>query len=179
VTLRVPGGDRSTQPTTFRSDVDLAWSPTGEVLVGLQEVDGVRRLFAASVDRAGRLEQAQQLSTEGISLERLIGFSSENTVSVSAYMLESGAVERVIDIRLDGGPPIDLVTLPSPGDNWVGSQTLAVSTEALRTGSIDFGSHLWPWSHAARLASCVLIALFALGLWLTRPPRAVRRARRR
>ena len=179
VTLDVAGGGRSTQPATFGSDADLTWSPTGEQLVGLQDVDGIRRLFAASVDRTGRLEEPQQLTTPGISLERLIGFSSDHTVSVSAYLLESGAVERVLDVRLDGGPPIDLVTLPPPGENWTGSQTMTVAREGLRNGSADFGNHLWPWSDVAKLGGCVLIGLFCLGLWVTRRPRAVRRAARR
>jgi hypothetical protein len=177
VTLPVAGGGRSTQPTGFAADADLSWSPAGDQLVGMQDVSGVRRLFSASLEPGGRLAEPQQVSTEGISLKRLIGFSSEHTVTVSAYLLESGAIERLIDIRLDGGPPIDLATLPQPGDNWVDSQTLAVATNALRAGSTDFGNHLWPWSYRARLATCALIGLFGLGLWLTRPPPAVRRRR--
>jgi hypothetical protein len=177
VTVHIADGRRSVDPARFGPDADLAWSPTGDQLVGLQKVDGIRRLFSASVDRSGRLEEPLLLNTDGISLERLIGFSSENTVSMSAYLLESGAVERVLDIRLDGGPPIDLVTLPPSGENWLGSQTMTVAADALRSGSTDFGNHLWPWSRTARLATCVLIGLFGLGLWLTRPLRAAGRGR--
>ncbi len=179
VTLRVADGRRSVQPTGFRDDADLAWSPTGEELVGLQRADGIRKLFSASRNRDGRLEQPKQLTTDGISLEGLLGFSGESTVAVTAYLLESGAVERVIDVQLDGGPPDDLMTLPPPGENWVGSQTMAVAAEALRGGSTDYGNHLCPWSTAARLGASVLVGLFGLGLWLTRPSRGVRRRARR
>ncbi len=61
-----------------------------------------------------------------------------------------------------------MTTLPAPGENWRGSGTLAASGDALRGGSADFGAHVWPWSYRARLAACVLVGLFGLGLWLTR-----------
>ena len=98
---------------------------------------------------------------------------------MSAYLLESGSLERVLDISIDGGSPVDLTTLPSPGDNWVGSETLAVSGAALRAGSTDFDNQVWPWSYRARLVSCLLLGLFGLGLWLTRRHRDRARRRRR
>jgi len=178
VALPVDGGEPERQPSPFSAAATLAWSPSGEQLVGMQQVDGITRLLTAPARADGRLGPARQVDTSGISLDRLLGFSGEETVAVSAYFLESGAIERVIDVSLDGGEPVDLTTLPSEGRNWVGSRTLAVSATALRSGATDFGSQLWPWSHTARLVTCTLIGLFGLGMWLTRRPRAARRRRR-
>ena len=176
VTLAVPDGDTTTAPTTFRDDTTLAWSPTGEQLVGLQEVDGVVRLLSASPE-GEQVGEPVETRVPGVSLQRLLGFSGDRTLAVSAYFLESGAVERVVDIPLDGGSPVDITTLPSEGENWTGSATLAVAADSLRAGSTDYGSHLWPWSNQARLMTCVLVGIFGLGLWVTRRPRAARRRR--
>ena len=175
VTVPTGGGAATTQPSPFSESARLAWSPSGQRLVGMQQVDDIPRLLEAPLSSAGRIGHAEQVDTSGIALEGLIGFSGEESVAVTAYFLESGAVERLIDVSLDGGSPVDLTTLPSPGENWVGSHTMAVAGDALRTGSNDFGNPLWPWSHRARLVACFLVGLFGLGLWLTRRPRAGRR----
>ena len=178
VTLSTDGGDPTTQPSPFDETAPLAWAPNADQLVAMQEdADGVLRLVSARADGDGGLGPAGTIDTSGISLAGLLGFSGEETVAVSAYLLESGSVERVLDIPLDGGSPADVTTLPPPGDNWVGSDTLAVSSAALRAGSSDFGNPVSPWSYRARLVSCLLVGLFGLGLWLTRrrPGWAIRR----
>ena len=98
----------------------------------------------ASAD--GELGAAKPVDTSGVSLDGLLGFSGDETVAVSAYLLESGSIQRVLDIQLDGGSPVSVTALPSPGENWRGSGTLAVSDQALRSGSTDYGSRVWPWS---------------------------------
>ena len=104
-------------------------------------------------------------------MDRLLGFSGERTVAVVAYLLESGSVERILDIHLDGRPPNDLTTLPAPGENWVDTGTLAIAADNLVAGSTDYEDQVWPWSYTARLVSCVLFMLFLLGLYVTRRPR--------
>jgi len=175
VTLPVDGGEPTTQPSPFAEASALAWAPTGEQLVALQDGKGVLTLLAAPADQDGRLGEAQKLDTSGISLDGLLGFSGDGTVAVRAYLLESGNIERILDVQLDGGSPVDLATLPPPGENWRGSATLAVSGDALRSGSTDFDNEVWPWSYRARLVACVLLGLFGLGLWLTRRQRPWRR----
>lgn len=177
VTLPADGDEPTTRPTPFAAAATLAWAPTGDTLVGLQDVGGTTRLLAATVADGGLLRDPVQVDTAGLSLQRLLGFSGDGTVAVSAFLLDSGPVERVLDVPLDGGTAVDVATLPSPGENWVGTRTLAVTEEALRAGSTDFGSVVWPWSHLARLVACALVGLFGLGLWLTRRPRRSRRRR--
>lgn len=175
VTVPVDGSRPTQQPTTLTSSASLAWAPDGESLVALQDVAGNTRLLRAPVTGSGRVGPPERIDTTGIALDRLLGFSGRETVAVSAFLLESGPVERVLDVSIDGGSPADITILPSQGDNWVSTRTLAVSADALRAGSTDFDNQLWPWSHRARLAGCILIGLFGLGLWLTRRPRAARR----
>jgi hypothetical protein len=179
VTLPADGSEATTQPSPVDAGVPLAWAPSGEQLVALQDDGGVLDLVAAPVGPDGDLGEAERIDTSGISLDGLLGFSGDDTVAVSAYLIESGNVERVLDVPLDGGTPVDVATLPSPGENWRSSATLAVSDRALRSGSTDYGTQVWPWSYRARLATCVLIGLFGLGMWLTRRRRTWRRARRR
>lgn len=179
VTLPADGSAPTTQPSPVDEGVPLAWSPSGEQLVALQPDDqGVLSLVAAPASGDGELGEPRTVDTSGVSLNGMLGFSGDDTVSVSAYLLESGSVERVLDIQLDGGAPVDVTTLPSPGENWKGSSTLAVSEQALRSGSQDFGSRVWPWSYMSRLIASVLVGVFFLGLWLTRRQRNRRRQRR-
>ena len=118
--------------------------------MALQDGDGVLTPAAPPrLDGDGQLGEPQTVDTSGISLDGLLGFSGDDTVAVRAYLLESGNIERVLDIQLDGGSPVDVTTLPPPGENWRGSATLAVSGDALRSGSTDFDNGVWPWSYRA------------------------------
>lgn len=168
VTLPADGARPTTQPSPFAEGSPLAWAPTGKQLVALQDDGGVRTLLAAPAAADGTLREARRVDTSGMSLNSLLGFSGDETVAVSAYLLESGNVERILDVPLDGGSAVDVTTLPPPGENWRDSSTLAVADTALRSGSTDFDSQIWPWSYRARLVACVLVGLFGLGLWLTR-----------
>jgi len=174
-TLGVGDGDVSTQPTDIPEPASLAWSTNGDRLANLRQVDGVNRLFVSPLGDDGTLAEGEQVSTEGIALNRLIGFSGERTVAVAAYLLESGSVERILDIRLDNRPPSDLMTLPSPGENWVDTATLTIASDNLVAGSTEYDGQVWPWSYSSRLVACTLFALFLLGLYVTRRPRSSRR----
>ena len=173
-TLVVQGGDITTQPTDIPEPASLAWSPNGDQLASLRPEDGAQRLFLSQLGEDGTLADGEQVPTTGISLDRLIGFSGERTVAVAAYLIESGSVERILDIRLDGRPPSDLTTLPSPGENWVDSGTLAIASDNLVAGSTEYATQVWPWSYTSRLVACTLFAVFLLGLYVTRRPRSSR-----
>ena len=170
-TVAVPDGDVSAQPTDIPEEASLAWSPAGDQLASLREVEGAKRLFLSALGQDGTLSEGEQVSTDGIALDRLIGFSGDRTVAVVAYLLESGSVERILDIPLDGRSATDLTTLPSVGENWVGTDTLAIASDNLVAGSVDYETQLWPWSYTARLVACGLFAFFLFGLYVTRRPR--------
>lgn len=168
---RVADSEVSAQPTDIPAGAQLAWAPGGQRLASLQEDSGVRRLYVSQVAPDGRLLAARPVAVSQVSLERLLGFSGQDRVAVIAYALESGAVERVLDVPLDGGAPSDLMTLPGPGVNWVGTQTLAVATDTLVFGSTEFEERVWPWSYQSRLVMSILLGVFLLGLFVTRRPR--------
>ena len=170
VTGRVPGSATTSQPTDIPADAAIAWSPQGDRLVSLREDSGVKHLFVSDA-AAGRVGEGRELATPAISLDRLIGFTDANSVAVVAYALESGALERILDVPLDGGSASDVTTLPPRGENWAGTGTLAIASDALAFGSTDFEEHVWPWSHRARLIACLVVGLFCLGLFATRRPR--------
>lgn len=173
LTADVPGDSWATQPFELSDRAELAWSSSGDRLVAMQEVEGAQRLFLSELGRDGTLSPPHRVAdTEGVSMDRLIGFSGPRTVTVVAYFLESGNVQRVIDISLDSGAATDLATLPGKGENWAGTGTLAIATDTLAFGATDFGEHVWPWDYGARLVACVLVCLFGLGLWVTRRPRS-------
>jgi len=169
--LGVPDGDVTTQPTDIPASASLAWAPNGRRLISLQQVEGAKRLFLSALGRDGSLSEGEQVSTEGIALDRLLGFSGDQTVAVVAYQLESGSVERILDIHLDGRSPSDLTILPPPGENYVDTNTLTIATDNLVAGSTNYDDQIWPWSYTARLVACILFMLFLLGLFLTRRPR--------
>lgn len=167
-TVAVADGVESSQPTEIPERASLAWSATGDRLASLRVSDGVKRLFLSRLGENGTIARGEQVNTQGISIERLIGFSGERTIAVVAFLLESGSVERIIDIPLDGRSPTDLTTLPPPGDNWVGSNTLAIAADNLVAGSTATGDHVWPWTYSARLVACILLSVFLFGLYVTR-----------
>lgn len=172
LTADVPGDAWTSQPIDLADRASLAWSPSGQQLVAMQDVTGAQRLFRSELRPDGTLSPPERLTdTTGVSMDRLIGFSGPRTVTVVAYFLESGNVQRVIDISLDSGAPTDLATLPNPGENWAGTGTLAIARDSLAYGSTDFGEQMWPWSYPTRLSACVLVCLFGFGLWVTRRPR--------
>lgn len=167
-TVAVTDGAESRQPTEIPERASLAWSATGDRLASLRVKDGGKRLFLSRLGEGGAVARGEQVGTQGISLERLIGFSGERTIAVVAFLLESGSVERILDIPLDGRSPTDLTTLPSPGANWVGSDTLAIAADNLVAGSIATDDRVWPWTYSARLVACILLSGFLLGLYVTR-----------
>lgn len=167
-TVAVAGGVESSQPTEIPERASLAWAATGDRLASLRVNDGVKRLFVSRLGEDGTIARGEQVDTQGISIQRLIGFSGERTIAVVAFLLESGSVERILDIPLDGRSPTDLTTLPPPGDNWVGSTTLAIAADNLVAGSTAADDHIWPWTYSARLVACILLSGFLLGLYVTR-----------
>lgn len=164
-------GTSETHATTIPVGAQLAWSPQGDRLVDLREVDGVFRLLVSEVRPDGTLGQERQLELPGVSLLHLFGFSGADTVAVDSYLLETGSVERVLDVPLGQTSPSDLMLLPPPGDNWVDANTLAVATDLLPVGSYEWESQVWPWSYTSRLAACSIVTFFLFGLWVTRRPR--------
>lgn len=171
VTGAVPGSELTTAPTDIPEQAPLAWSPDGDQLVSLRTRSGIKKLWVSDARPDGGLSPGRPVSTTGVSLDRLIGFSDDNSVAVVAYVLDSGAVERVLDVPLEGGSPADITVLPGPGENWAGTGTLAVATDALAFGGTEFPERVWPWSYRARLSACILVGLFCLGLFVTRRPR--------
>ena len=67
------------------------------------------------------------------------------------------------------------MTLPQPGENWVGSDTLAIASDNLLAGSTEYDGQVWPWSYTSRLVACTLFVGFLLGLYVTRRRRSWRR----
>lgn len=171
VTVQLPGGVVDSQPIDAPADAELAWSPSGDRLAYLHDRTGNNRLFVADLERDGTLGPGRQVETSGIALLHLFGFSGTRTVAVDAYLLESGAIERVLDVPLEQGSVSDLTLLPSPGQNWVDTATLQVAADTLLKGSYAWDRPVWPWSHLARLMACALVMLFLLGLFVTRRPR--------
>lgn len=164
-------GEVASQPTTIPEEATLAWSPLGDQLADLHDASGNNQLFLSPLQEDGTVAAGERVDTTGLSLQHLLGFSGERTVAVDALVLESGSVERVLDVSLDGRTRTDLTTLPPPGDNWVGTATLAVATDTLVKGSYPWPNPLWPWSYQARLGACALLMFFLFGLYVTRRPR--------
>ena len=172
VEIDVESGRRTPSEVAVGADAQLAWSPSGEQLVSLQEISGARRLQVWQRLADGTVTSAGSVPAEGIALGHLLGFTDDTTVAVAGLTLETGAITRVFEIPVDGsGSAVEIGQLPGPGENWVGAETLEVATAALLGGTETFEEPRWPWSHLAKLVASVVVALFALGMYLTRRPR--------
>lgn len=172
VEIDVESGRRTPSDVAVSADAELAWSPSGKRLVSLQEMSGARRLQVWERRSDGSVDLVRSAPTEGISLARLLGFADEDTVAVVGLALETGGIQRLFKVAVDGSDTaVEIGQLPAAGDNWVGTETLEVATSALRGGTTRFAEPRWPWSHVAKLVSSLVLALFALGMFLTRRPR--------
>lgn len=172
VEIDVESGRRTPSEVAVSADAQLAWSPSGDQLASLQETAGARRLQVWDRRSDGRVTPAGSAPAEGISLGHLLGFVDEGAVAVVGLTLDTGAIQRIFEVPVDGaGSAVEIGQLPPRGDNWVGAETLEVATSALRGGTTTFEEPRWAWSHAAKLVSSLVLALFALGMFLTRRPR--------
>lgn len=172
VEIDVESGRRTPSEVLVSAEAQLAWSPSGEQLVSLQEMSGAQRLLVWERETDGTVTLVGRAPAEGISLRRLLGFSGDDTVALVGLALETGSIARLFDVPVDGsGAANEIGQLPGPGDNWVGEETLDVSTEALLGGTTTLEEPRWPWSHLAKLVSSFVLALFALGMYVTRRPR--------
>ncbi|HEX4978237.1 MAG TPA: hypothetical protein VFV40_10275 [Nocardioides sp.] len=170
--IDVASGRRTVSDVRLAADAQLAWAPSGTRLVSLQELSGARRLQVWQRTPDGRVTAAVTVPTEGISLARLLGFYSDDTVAVVGLALETGGIQHVFEVPVEGARSVaEIGQLPSRGDNWIGAETLAVASGALQGGTKAFEEPRWPWSHRAKLVSSLVVALFALGMYLTRRPR--------
>lgn len=163
---------RATAAAPIPPTASLAWQPSGNRLAVMRHVRGVGAIDVFDVGPDGRLTKAFVVAPDGYSLQELLGFTGDTRVSVRALTLETGPLEIVYSMStVDTAQPSEVMQLPGPGTNWVGAQTLEVAAEPLARGSRDFGEPRWPWSHLAKLVSCVVVAVFLAGLYLTRRPR--------
>ena len=161
-------------PVPLGPDATLAWAPTGDRLAAMREEAGVFVVDVFDVSASGRVKRVGTLSPEGYALQRLLGFTSEGQVSVLALRLETGPLEVIYHLAVEGETLTRLAQLPGPGRNWVDSTTMSIATEALANGSEEYEEPAWPWSDRAKLVTCVLIMVFLLGLYLTRLPKKMR-----
>jgi len=166
-------GTQSAVPAPLAQDATLAWAPTGNRLAAARSDAGVVVVDVFDVSASGRVERVDTLSPDGYALQRLLGFSDSH-VSVIALRLDTGALERIYRLAVDGEAMTELAQLPGPGLNWVDSSTLRVATQALANGSDRYEEPRWPWSDRAKLTTSALVVLLLLGLYLTRRRRGVR-----
>ncbi len=159
-------------PAPIPEGATLAWQPAGDQLAAMREARGVSFVEIFDVAADGRISRARVLRPDGYSQQELLGFTSDSAVAVTALTLETGGVEFVYEMStVDTSPPTQLVRLPGEGTNWAGLDTLQVAAQPLSRGSGAFPEPSWPWSHLAKLVASIVIAMFGLGLYLTRPSR--------
>ena len=158
--------------TSISERATLAWSPSGDLLAAMSQARGVRSVEVFELADGKATRRVHTVSPDGYAQQQLLGFTGERTVAVSALTLESGPIPVVYEMSaVDDAPPAQLTLLAGEGSNWVGPETLAVAAEPLARGSTDYDEPLWPWSALSRLVASTLVALFLLGLYLTRRPR--------
>ncbi len=161
---------RTTTPAPIAQDATLAWQSSGKQLAATQEAHGVRSVEIFDVAGDGRLEPVRTVSPDGYAQQELLGFTGESRVTVSALTLETATLVRVYDMStVDTRQPTQVMQLPGGGTNWVGAETVQVATQPLAAGSAAFEEPRWPWSDLSKLVASIILAVFALGIYLTRP----------
>lgn len=161
--------ERTRVPTSVGTDATLVWSPTGDRLAAMEEVRGVRDVEMYDVGRGGRLRLLGTIEPDGYAQQELLGFVTEDSVAVSALTLQTATLPLVFEMSTaEDAPPVELVQLQG-SEQTVG--TLQVARDPLAQGSAPFAEPRWPASSLAKLVGSVVVAVFLLGLYITRRPR--------
>ncbi len=169
VTHRWADDTRTRVPTSLRPDATLAWSPAGDRLAAMEEERGVREVAVYDVGRHGALRHTSTIDPDGYAQQDLLGFVTEDSVAVSALTLETATLPLVFEMSTTGDvPPAELMQLQG-SEQTVG--TMEVATDAVTQGSSPFAEPRWPVSSMAKLVGSVIVAVFLLGLYVTRRPR--------
>jgi hypothetical protein len=170
VTLAWDSGRESAVPTSIPPDATLAWKSNGEQLAAMTEARGVRSVDVYDVTNGGRrLHHAWLVSPDGYAQERLLGFTGENRVTVTALSMQTGPLPLVFAMStVDTTQPAQVMQLNGGGIDW---STLEVASEPLAAGSTSFDEPNWPVSDLAKLVGSGVVTLFVVGLYLTRPAR--------
>lgn len=172
VTREWQSDEMTAVPSPIAESATLAWQPAGEQLAAMREAQGVRFVEVFDVAADGRLTLARTLSPDGYAQQELVDFTSDTSVAFIGLTLTTGAIAMVYEMStVDASPPTQVVQLAGEGTNWTGFETLQVATQPLSEGSKAFPEPNWPWSDVSKLVASIVVALFALGLSATRPPR--------
>lgn len=170
-------GSRTSVPVPLASETTLAWQPSGDRLAAMHDVGGVNVIDLFDVGRGGRVEASGTVRPDQRSLERLLGFTSDTHLTVTGLGLETGALEQVFRLSTVDSTTAPVMRLAGPGTNWWGSETVSFAARPLAAGSVDYDEPPWPWSASAKLVLSAVVAVFVLGLYLTRGlPRRMRKA---
>lgn len=160
---------RTEAPAPISPDAVLAWQPSGRQVAALEETRGVKSVDVFDVGPDGALTPARTVRPDGYAIEQLLGFTTDTRLTLTALTLETGAVARAYRVStVDTSPPVPVMQLPNVGTNWEHPQTLAVAAEPLANGSVAFEEPRWPWSDVSKLVASIVLAVFVLGLYLTR-----------
>lgn len=163
-------------PAPIAADATLAWQPAGKQLAALRDTRGVKAVDIFDVARDGSLELVNSVKRQGYAIQELLGFTTDSRVAVQVLALETSTIPLVYQMStVDDAPPVQLMQMPGGGENWVGPEFVEIAEQPLSRGSADFEKPPWPWRDLAKLVSSIIVAIFALGLYLTRrPPKHLR-----
>jgi hypothetical protein len=161
-------GRQTAVPAPITPAATLAWQPSGDQLAAMRSQAGVNMVDIFTVSPTGELAKVHSLQPARTAIQSLLGFTSDENVTVVALQAESGAVERTYRLSAVDGTMTPVTQLPAPGPNWLGAEAMAVAAEPLANPATDFGEPRWPWSDGAKLLGSAVLAFFLLGLYLTR-----------
>ena len=146
-------------------EATLVWRAEGDQLAASR---GTRygRLVDVFEARADGLTRSASLRRDGYSMQRLLGYSGNDSVMLLGLSAETGPLPQFYELPTSGAPGgTDVASLPA--DAHV-SATLQVAAGPLRNGSWAYPEPDWPVSDAAKLVASVLTGVFVLGLYVTR-----------
>lgn len=171
-------GDLRAVPTRMTPDETLAWSPEGGQLAAMRKTEGVKQVDVWRVSPSGAQQLEVTLAPDRMSLQRLLGFTDESSVTVVSLSIDSGALETIYRVSFDQ-VATPMSQLPAEGgSNWRSSASLAVAAQPLAESARTFEKPRTPWSDASKLVASLVLTVFLLGLWLTRRLPQRRRLRR-
>lgn len=166
------GGPAEHAPTGIERAATLDWHPSGGRIAAVQTAGTGNEIRLFDVRADGSLEPAGALSREAYSMQRMLGFSSETTVSAIGLGLGTGPLPQLY--RMSTESPIATDVTQFPAEDRV-LATLEVAAGPLQNGSSSFPEPDWPIRDLSKLVISVVAAVFVAGMAFTRRPRQQRR----
>ncbi|MGH3365640.1 MAG: TolB family protein, partial [Nocardioidaceae bacterium] len=175
--VRVNSGERRRVPSGVGELRSAAWN-RADHLAGLLRMptgESLRVLRAGALTATGLPDGQSTVARSGrpnLVISDLWGWLGNDEVVLTGLDPDSGALELAMAYSVRDRTLRHFMQVPDPEGNFAGIATMSVAADVLQQPTRDYPEERDPWSPAAKLTLCMLVAVFPMLYFLVaRRPR--------